>query len=225
MTTAAWQAASGGGGVMQRSSIGAPRLRCVLPFEAAPAELSALRGAVRSQLFLWGMPAVSDEAQLAVTELATNVIRHVGEGAAATLILEPREHSLRVELHDTSHAVPAEMPLREEEEWGRGLLLIAGMALNWGTVITAVGKAVWCELPLTYDQNCRRIQRVTTVLDAYRGDSGGLSPTGARWTSVLENAATVLIADLLHWLSAQGRDPDDILDRAQTHFEAEVAKV
>lgn len=37
---------------------------------------------------------------------------------------------------------------------------------------------------------------------------------------VLEESATRLILDLLHWLTAHGLDPDDILDRAQTHFES-----
>jgi hypothetical protein len=30
-----------------------------------------------------------------------------------------------------------------------------------------------------------------------------------------------VIADLLHWLGACGRDQDQVLDRAQTRFEAE----
>jgi hypothetical protein len=38
----------------------------------------------------------------------------------------------------------------------------------------------------------------------------------------LEQSAVELIADLLHWSVAQGRDPDDILDRAQMHYEAEA---
>ncbi|WP_432095945.1 ATP-binding protein [Streptomyces sp. bgisy100] len=200
----------------------APRLRCVLPFEAVPAEVSELRSAVGAQLVLWGMPAVVEDVQLAVTELATNVIKHVGEGATATLIMEPQDALLRLELHDTSSALPVAAPAGDDDECGRGLHLLVGLSVGWGAAVTAVGKMVWCDMPLVSDQNCRRIQRVTTVLDSYRGDSGGLSPTGARWTSVLENAATILITDLLHWLSAQGRDPEDILDRAQVHFEAEA---
>jgi hypothetical protein len=33
-----------------------------------------------------------------------------------------------------------------------------------------------------------------------------------------------MITDLLYWLSDRGCDPDDILDRAQMHFEAELLK-
>jgi hypothetical protein len=37
-----------------------------------------------------------------------------------------------------------------------------------------------------------------------------------------EEAAISMITDLLHWLNAHGRDADDVLDRAQVRFEAEV---
>ncbi|TQE27157.1 ATP-binding protein, partial [Streptomyces ipomoeae] len=84
-----------------------PRLRCVLPFAAAPAEVRLLRRATAAQLAQWGLPAAADEAELVVTELATNVVRHVGEGASATLVLERRGERLRVEVHDKSRTVPA----------------------------------------------------------------------------------------------------------------------
>ncbi|MEU0750083.1 hypothetical protein ABZ476_27185, partial [Streptomyces albogriseolus] len=58
--------------------------RCVLPFEALPSEVRLLRRAAATQLSQWGMPTAADAAQLVVTELATNVIKHVGEGSAAT---------------------------------------------------------------------------------------------------------------------------------------------
>ncbi|MFM9445366.1 ATP-binding protein [Streptomyces acidiscabies] len=57
-----------------------PRLRCVLPFEAAPAEVPLLRRAVAKQLSQWGVPAAAEEAELLGAELATNVVKHVGEG-------------------------------------------------------------------------------------------------------------------------------------------------
>jgi hypothetical protein len=41
-------------------------------------------------------------------------------------------------------------------------------------------------------------------------------------SATAEEVAIDAIADLLHWLRAHGRDADEALDRAQTHFEAEV---
>ncbi|MGW7408371.1 ATP-binding protein [Streptomyces sp. NPDC054833] len=126
-----------------------PRLRCVLPFEAAPAEVPLLRRAAIKQLNRWGMPVASDEAELLVTELATNVVKHVGEGAPAALILEWSGERLRLEVHDKSSEVPSLKKSGCDEECGRGLHLLAALAVDWGTVLTAVGKAVWCEIGLS----------------------------------------------------------------------------
>ncbi|MEV6398911.1 ATP-binding protein [Streptomyces sp. NPDC051907] len=199
------------------------RIRCVLPFEAEPARMCALRRYVREQLTQWGVPALADEVELAVTELATNVIKHVGDGAVATLVMEPSEGALRVEVHDRSPAVPTAVDQECGAECGRGLHLLAGMSADWGTIVTATGKAVWCEFALDGAGQCLRVQRATAALDGYQ--LAGRSPGGPSLSRlpVLETSATELIADLLHWLTAQGGDPDAVLERAQMRFEAEAA--
>ncbi|MGW5125544.1 ATP-binding protein [Streptomyces sp. NPDC004069] len=195
--------------------------RCVLPFEALPAEVRLLRKAAAAQLDQWGVPAAADETELLVTELATNVIKHVGEGVSATLILEWRRERLRIEMHDKSCALPSLHIADCDEECGRGLHLLAAMALDWGTVATALGKAVWCEIALGSEFACRRVERAVAALESYQGHSGSVLE-GRRCVTVLEESAVELIADLLHWTSARGLDPDDVLDRAQMHYEAEV---
>ncbi|MFJ8139409.1 ATP-binding protein [Streptomyces sp. NPDC096013] len=193
----------------------------MLPFEAAPTEVRLLRKAALRQLSRWGMPVAADEAELLVTELATNVVKHVGEGASATLILEWREERLRLEVHDKSRSVPTLKSAGCDEECGRGLHLLAELATAWGTVVTAAGKAVWCEISLSPSQACRRIERAVGVLENYRGERGGAFGWGGRRATGLEESAVELIADLLHWNTARGCDPDDMLDRAQMHYEAE----
>ncbi|MEV8345520.1 ATP-binding protein [Streptomyces niveus] len=186
--------------------------------------LLLLRRTVRDQLAEWGMLALSDEVQLAVTELASNVIKHVGEGVPTALVMEPREGVLRVEVHDTSHAVPAVRDPQCGAECGRGLHLLAGMSANWGTVQTATGKAVWCEFAIEAAHgHCLRVRRAMSVMENYRLAVDERQSLGVVRLPVLEESATELIADLLHWLSAQGGDPDAILDRAQMHFEADAA--
>ncbi|MFF3658998.1 ATP-binding protein [Streptomyces olivochromogenes] len=198
-----------------------PWLRCVMPFEAAPAELSLLRQRIRCILDHWGASAVVEETELAVTELATNVIKHVGEGAAATLVLEPRHDRLRVELHDKSYKVPTRSSGHCDAECGRGLHLLSAMSLEWGTLLTATGKAVWCEISLEPARHCMRVQRAAALLDEYRRVAGASSST-VPTRAVLEESATDVITDLLHWLAAQGGDPDEALDRAQIRYEAEA---
>ncbi|GHD16392.1 hypothetical protein GCM10010313_44620 [Streptomyces violarus] len=199
------------------------QLRCVLPFEAAPAEVRLLRRAAARQLCSWGVQRAVDEAGLLVTELATNVVKHVGEGTSATLILEWRGELLRLEVHDKSRSMPSLRAPSCDEECGRGLHLLAAMAVDWGTMLTAAGKAVWCEIPIGVGrQACRRIERAVEALERYEQFNNGVAPRGRSRDTSLEEAAIELIADLLHWTTARGHDPDSILDRAQMHYEAEA---
>ncbi|MFD7946747.1 ATP-binding protein, partial [Streptomyces sp. NPDC059744] len=51
-----------------------------LPFLAEPEEVAGLRRVMRLHLGLWGLSDVSESAEICVTELVANAIRHVGEG-------------------------------------------------------------------------------------------------------------------------------------------------
>ena len=200
-----------------------PRFRCVLPFEAQPAEVRLLRRAAVAQLGRWGVPSAVEETELLVTELVTNVIKHVGEGAPATLVLEWRYARLRVEVHDKSRTLPAPVEARCDEECGRGLHLLAALAVDWGTALTAVGKSVWCEIAAQPAAACRRAERARGALERYREGHRALATEGRGVAVLLEESAVELIADLLHWAAARGQDPDAVLDRAQAHYEAETA--
>lgn len=209
-----------GGMVMPGYEATEPQARCVLPFEAAPAEVRLLRRAAVRQLECWGMVMAADETELLVTELATNVVKHVGEGVSAALILERRGGRLRLEVHDQSPVAPVVKTAGCGDESGRGLRLLAAMAVDWGTVLSAAGKAVWCEIPLTDARRCRRVERAVEVLENYEKVECTLGQNG-RWREVsLVESAVELIADLLHWTTVGGHDPDDILDRAQMRYEA-----
>ncbi|GGZ52361.1 hypothetical protein GCM10010387_53300 [Streptomyces inusitatus] len=199
------------------------RLRSALPFKAEPAGVSGLRLFARKQLHEWGIPEVSEKVQLAVTELATNVIKHVGLGTTAMLVMEPCDRSLRVELHDRSQSPPELSALEYGAEYGRGLYLLAGLASGWGTTVTAAGKSVWCEFDLRPEGPCQRSQRAMAVLESYRRASGGPGQAEVSHPSALENSTTGLISDLLHWAAARGSDPDAILKRAQMHCETGAA--
>ncbi|MEU4653787.1 ATP-binding protein [Streptomyces sp. NPDC023723] len=197
------------------------RHRSVLPFTAVPAEVRLLRHVTAGQLVRWGVPQAADEAELVVTELVTNVIKHVGEGTSATLVLEWGGERLRVEVHDKSHAVPSLSAAGCDDECGRGLHLLAAVTADWGTVLTAAGKSVWCEIALGPEQVCRRMERAAAALQSY-GPGGDVTQEGRLRDAALKESAVQLIADLLHWTAACGLDPDDVLDRAQMHYEAEA---
>ncbi|MFH7336435.1 ATP-binding protein [Streptomyces sp. KHY 26] len=198
------------------------RLRCVLPFEAAPEEVGLLRRAAAKQLDRWGVPVASDEAEVVITELATNVVKHVGEGVSATLVLEWKIDRLRVELHDRCPALPSPRGADCYEECGRGLHLVAGLAVDWGWARTTAGKMVWCEVALREGAVVRYIERAAMALERYRGAESDADRHGRVQGVGLEESAVELIADLLHWTAARGHDPDDILDRAQMRYESQA---
>ncbi|RZU24669.1 ATP-binding protein [Streptomyces sp. BK239] len=207
---------------MPGNEVTEPQPRCVLPFEAVPSEISLLRRAAAKQLSRWGVSAAAEEAELLVTELATNVLKHVGEGAAATLVLERRDGRLRVEMHDRSETVPVLRAGGWESECGRGLHMLEALTEDWGTALTAVGKSVWCEVRVDSAGLCPRIERATEVLERYGNRVA--TPISGRYGRVcMKDAAIALIADLLHWTAACGGDPDGVLDQAQARYEGEVA--
>ncbi|MFH8463918.1 ATP-binding protein [Streptomyces sp. NPDC017991] len=196
------------------------RLHEALPFTAAPAQVGLLRKSVRRTMRQWGAEAITDQVELAVTELATNVLKHVGDGAPAMVVLEPRGDCLRVEVHDSSRSAPVLSEMCAEAECGRGLHLVAAMSQGWGTLYTAEGKAVWCELSLEPARQGMSVQRAAMVLDEYRRVVGA-APVPARATA--EESVSDVIADLLHWLVASGGDAVETLGRARMHFDAEAA--
>ena len=214
---------------MPAPSYGEPRRHFLLPFDAEPQAVGQLRNAVGLQLATWGVSEVADAALLAVSELATNVIRHVGEGTPATLVMEADDGRVRVELHDVSGQLPHREQAGPDDETGRGLSLVTAISGGWTAMATSAGKAVCCEFVLTSAAQpkpwAHRVDRASQVIQGYALNSG--SPTACPFGSraAVDAVTADLITDLLHWLTANGRDPDTILDHAQTRFEAEATEV
>ncbi|CAL9573034.1 hypothetical protein SUDANB150_04841 [Streptomyces sp. enrichment culture] len=201
----------------------------VVEFAAREKELAALRRNVRARLGAWGLHDLVDEALLCVGELVANVITHVGAGTPTTLAVELNGAALRIEVHDPDTSVlPALVPADLEAEGGRGMMLVGAVTDRWGVHLCADRKVTWCELatglpPVSGHDGCLRMTRVEAVIGLYGAhrDKLGSRPTRLGITDG-EEAAISVVTDLLHWLSAHGRDADDVLDRAQVRFEAEV---
>ncbi|MFG3493891.1 ATP-binding protein [Streptomyces sp. NPDC047928] len=104
-----------------------------------------LRRVLRMLLGSWGMTGVAEAAELALTELATNVVRHVPGRWATTVILRG-QGVLRVEVSDGSErpALPVR-PVDRLGEGGRGLLLVDAVTDRWGVTRLPDGKTVWFE--------------------------------------------------------------------------------
>ncbi|MEU9912801.1 ATP-binding protein [Streptomyces sp. NPDC051001] len=180
-------------------------------FIAQPSELAELRRTLRIRLILWGLHDHVDVVQLCVSELVTNVIQHVGEGTPVTLRMALSEPYLRLEVEDPdTRALPTLLAAGAALESGRGVALVDILSDHrWGVFLQGDSKVVWCEL-------------ATADVPAAHALSSGSSALRA---VAAEEAAIGVMVDVLHWLHAHGYDPDDVLDRAQTHFEAALGEV
>ncbi|WP_328976677.1 ATP-binding protein [Streptomyces canus] len=201
-----------------------------LPFTAEPHEVAALRRIMRLHLGLWGLHGVIDAAQLCVSELVSNVISHVGTGTPAILVVSMSGTRVRIEVHDSdTRALPVFLDAGLDAESGRGMALVTAVTDRWGVQLQADRKVTWCELPTGLPSaeghsGGARVNRTEAMLSGYGCDQA--RPRSARYRAValVEDAAIDVVVDVLHWLRAHGRDVDEALDRAQTHFEAEVAE-
>ncbi|MFE2423177.1 ATP-binding protein [Streptomyces hokutonensis] len=124
-------------------------------FEAAlfavPKAVPELRHAVRGYL---GGDGPHPEVELCVSELVSNVIRHVGEGTPVRVRVArvgPDDDRIRVEVTDPDpRALPVLLDATTDTglgaESGRGLMLLDAVAVRWGVEQGVSGKVVWCEV-------------------------------------------------------------------------------
>jgi anti-sigma regulatory factor (Ser/Thr protein kinase)/anti-anti-sigma regulatory factor len=120
---------------------GPRRLEVELP--SLPEATSLARDMVDRACAQWKVAHLADTAALIVTELVANAVAHAGTPMRVSVAL--RERHLHVAVRDESPR-PLERSGDDEEEPGRGLLIVEGMASAWGCVHTAGGKVVWATL-------------------------------------------------------------------------------
>ncbi|MFK8847580.1 ATP-binding protein [Streptomyces sp. Ac-502] len=196
---------------------------------AKPDVVPHLRRLTRARLAAWGLTDLVGRAELCVSELITNVIDHVGSGTPFTLTVSLSAAQLRIEVRDPlSVELPVLRPLSALSETGRGLSLVDAMADRWGVVPTPTGKSTWCEISVLADTPGRgtrgtQLHKAEALLTLYDCvPSSGTEMSDRLRVMTREEAATALIADLLWWLRAHGSDPENVLDQAQMHFEAQL---
>ncbi|KJY41058.1 regulatory protein [Streptomyces sp. NRRL S-444] len=111
-----------------------------------------MRRILRIYLASWGLAGLTHTAELALTELVSNVVRHVPGRACSVLILCGPD-GLRVEVTDDCPS-PVRMARCDGgglADGGRGLRLVEAVTDRWGAEPTATGKTVWfeCDGPRT----------------------------------------------------------------------------
>ncbi|TPQ18104.1 SpoIIE family protein phosphatase [Streptomyces sporangiiformans] len=111
-----------------------------------PEALTESRHMIRAAVGAWGADERADEVELVADELITNALMHTEGSAIVTLrILTGSDRRLRVEVEDSSSALPRRREAGECGVSGRGLLLVDRLADVWGVEARGGGKCVWCE--------------------------------------------------------------------------------
>lgn len=110
-----------------------------------PEAAGLARRFVRLVATTWQASHVPETAELLVSELVTNAVRHVGEDAPLCVLIARDNDVLRVEVHDSSRRLPRVRHAADDVEDGRGLFLAASLAKQLGSRRTANGKVVWFE--------------------------------------------------------------------------------
>ncbi len=117
----------------------------------SPTSPKICRDIVALLLQATGHPQLADTARLLVSEVVTNVHLHTASPAVGleTIVRHDRVHvSVYDDAPDTDDARP--QPANAHAESGRGLLLLDGLAQDWGVSQDyehrVAGKRVWFEL-------------------------------------------------------------------------------
>ncbi|MEU4147994.1 SpoIIE family protein phosphatase [Streptomyces parvulus] len=135
--------------VLRRHGAGAPRTFGRVQQHVSPGDpegLTEARHMIRAAVRSWGARGQSDEIELVADELMTNALMHTEGSAVVTLrLLTGTDRRLRVEVEDSSSALPRRRDAGDDGVSGRGLLLVDALADAWGVEARGGGKCVWSE--------------------------------------------------------------------------------
>ena len=83
---------------------------------------------------------VIERAQLGVSELASNALRHSDNGFIVSIIID--ETQVQIEVTDTGDGKPEKRSPGPLDQTGRGLLIVEAVSDRWDVVPLPVGKTV-----------------------------------------------------------------------------------
>jgi anti-sigma regulatory factor (Ser/Thr protein kinase) len=124
---------------------------------AMPHAVGRARAWARWVLGTWHLDGVADTVELLVSELVTNAVRATGVTDDSTdprhlfgkvkpiyLSLSALAEAVLIEVWDASETPPLRRTASDEDETGRGLILVQALSKEWGCeVLRTGGKIVW----------------------------------------------------------------------------------
>lgn len=122
----------------------AATLHAAVDLPSTARSVPAARRLVAHLLTAWAAEAFHDDALLLVSELVTNVVRHVSGQVALRVEVALSDPGLHVAVVDSSPELP--VPGLRGPQGGHGILLVSALADRWGSERYDGGKRVWFEL-------------------------------------------------------------------------------
>ncbi|MFJ3812464.1 SpoIIE family protein phosphatase [Streptomyces sp. NPDC090073] len=115
--------------------------------DAEPLAVPRARRLVRERLLKWCLPHTVETAELLVSEVVTNAVRHAQGDRIGLRVV--RTDALLFEVTDDEPALPAMLSAGPLDESGRGLRVVSRLAREWGASTSGHRKTVWFEQTLT----------------------------------------------------------------------------
>lgn len=113
-------------------------------FAADPSSAGQARALVSQACREWNVPHIAGDAELVVTELVENAIRHARTSCDVDVELSGGD--LRITVRDGSAVAPRRRCPGPDRAGGRGLLLVERLSRDWGFDELDDGKRVWAVL-------------------------------------------------------------------------------
>ncbi|MCZ4508187.1 MEKHLA domain-containing protein [Streptomyces sp. ActVer] len=124
----------------------APLAAVTTDLPAVPDSVPEGRAFLTKALTSWDCTATADDARLLLSEILTNAVQHAQGPLGLHLCRTATE--LTVEVSDHSPHLPQPRLAAEDDESGRGLILVRALAGTWGVRPTDEGKTTWFTLAL-----------------------------------------------------------------------------
>jgi anti-sigma regulatory factor (Ser/Thr protein kinase) len=112
--------------------------------------VASARRELRGTLVQWGLDELAEAAELVLSELLTNAVRHATNphGRLVETRYERLPQGIRIEVHDADERIPMMRRPADDDEGGRGLALVDALTgRRWGVSSRqGVGKLVWAHV-------------------------------------------------------------------------------
>lgn len=115
-------------------------------YESCPASVPQVRKDITIILATWRLDEVAFAAELVVTELFTNAVKH-GRGNPRVSVCR-KTSGIEISVTDRSAGLPRLCAADSNDEQGRGLSIVNSLSVSWGVSPARGGKRVWALLPV-----------------------------------------------------------------------------